>query len=158
VTFELWLLQAIGHRRVRKPLRGSFESAGLLRRERSLDWSVLISDGETDRLPPTKGSRIFQQTTMNYIGSCLMCEDGKVRAMLRRARPISYRVARRAIGAEALNAWASSVHNADGGPNEPLDLKNAPAASFHRSRYDCLPCVYIIHKRIRHIVVGDRNR
>jgi hypothetical protein len=95
---------------------------------------------------------------MHYIGSCLMCEEERVREMLRRARPITYSAARRAIGPDVLEAWASSVHNADVRPNEVLDLRNAPSVTFYRSRYDdCLPCVYVVHKRIRHIFIGDRN-
>jgi hypothetical protein len=39
---------------------------------------------------------------LHYIGSCLMCEEEKVRAMLLRARPITYRTARRAIGSDEL--------------------------------------------------------
>jgi hypothetical protein len=90
---------------------------------------------------------------MEYIGSCLMCSEEKVRVMLLRSRPIAFRAGRRAIGEAVLRAWALSVnHTADISGREP-DPKEDAAMPYHRSRYDVLPCVYVVHMRIRHIFI-----
>src|SRR5437879_1348036 len=84
-----------------------------------------------------------------YIGCCLMCEDEKIRGMLRRARPITYTIARRAIGPAVLDAWASSMGLTTGSGGR--QLKADQSLTYFRSRYVTLPCVYIVHQRVRHI-------
>ena len=96
------------------------------------------------------------RSEMSYIGVCLACEDEKVRGML--ARAISYASARRAIGPEALDSWAANFESVSGPYWRGPQLKGNAAVSFYRSRYDVLPCVYIVHERVRHIFVGSRWR
>jgi hypothetical protein len=93
---------------------------------------------------------------MSYIGICLKCEEEKIRAMLGQARQISYEAERRAISPSVLDKWALSVDCALNADPQRLQLKGNPAVTFYRSRYDVLPCVYIVHERVRHIFVEDR--
>lgn len=79
-----------------------------------------------------------------------MCEEEKTRSMLQRARPIAYRAARRAIGDEALRAWAQTVER--GHDPEP-DLSSGTSINCYRSRYDALPCVFVVYRRVRHIFI-----
>jgi len=90
---------------------------------------------------------------MSYIGSCLTSEKDKVRAMLQRSRPISYASARRSIGPAVMDAWASSLQSVVAPYRRGLELKGNPGVSFFRSRYDALPCVCIVHERVRHIFI-----
>ena len=93
---------------------------------------------------------------MSYLGTCLSCEDEKIRGMLARARQISYASARRAISPAVLDAWAASFESVTGPPYwRGLQLKGNSAVSFYRSRYDVYPCVYIVHERVRHIFMGS---
>ena len=88
-----------------------------------------------------------------YIGSCLMCAEEKVQAMLRLSRPITYSAAHRAIGPAVLDGWASSMGYGAGLESRDSRLKDDSAITYHRSRYDVLPCLYIVHDRIRHIFI-----
>jgi hypothetical protein len=117
--------------------RGAWAASGLL----------LISEEETDRLAPAKNRHSGSGNALYRLVSDV---SGR---MLRRSRPIAYRAARRAIGPAVLDAWALSVNDATGAPDQRLDLRNDRSASFHRSRYDVLPCVYIVHMRIRYIFI-----
>jgi hypothetical protein len=84
---------------------------------------------------------------VQYLGTCLICEEEKIRLMLGQARRIRYSAAHRAMGAEALSAWTQAVGSGeDSGP----DVKEA---SCYRSRYDVLSCVFIIYRRLRHIFI-----
>jgi hypothetical protein len=96
------------------------------------------------------------QREMTYLGICLSCEEEKIRRMLQRSRQISYAAARRSIGPAVLDAWASSFESMVGPYWRGLQLKENPGVSFYRSRYDVLPCVYIVHDRVRHIFIGTR--
>jgi len=87
----------------------------------------------------------------HYIGCCLTCEDENIRGMLREARQITYESARRSIGPTAMDAWALSIELATGLGGR--QLKAAPSLTYFRSRYVTLPCVYIVHQRIRHIFI-----
>jgi hypothetical protein len=90
---------------------------------------------------------------MTYLGVCLTCEEENIRAMLRRSRPISYASARRSIGPAIMDAWVSFLESVVGPYRRGLELKGNPGVSFFRSRYDVLPCVYIVHERVRHIFI-----
>lgn len=93
------------------------------------------------------------QQGKQYIGSCLACAEEKVRAMLRQSRPITYSAARRAIGPAVLDAWASSMGYSTGPEFRESQLRDDSSVTYHRSRYDVLSCVYIVHERIRHILI-----
>lgn len=88
---------------------------------------------------------------MFYFGACLTCDQEKIRGMVARARPISYSAARRSIGPVVLDAWAATVESTFGPYWRGLQLKRNRALVFYRSRYDAFPCVYVVHKRVRHI-------
>ena len=98
-------------------------------------------------------SRTAERQEKQYIGSCLMCAEEKVRTMLRQSRPITYSAARRAIGPAVLDAWASSMGYSTGSESRDSQLKDDSSVTYHRSLYDVLSCVYIVHERIRHIFI-----
>lgn len=102
-----------------------------------------------------KAIRAARPREMSYIGICLWCEEEKIRGMLGQARQISYVAARQSVGPAVLDAWASSLESVVGPYWRGLQLKGNPAVTFYRSRYDVLPCVYVVHERVRHIFVGD---
>ena len=52
-----------------------------------------------------------------------------------------------------MDAWASSLESVVGPYWRGLQLKGNPGVTFFRSLYDVLPCVYIVHERVRHIFV-----
>jgi hypothetical protein len=83
---------------------------------------------------------------VQYLGTCLICEEEKIRSMLRQARPIRNRALYRAIGAEGMSAWAQAA----GGGDLERDRKEA---RYYRSHYDVLPCVFIAYRRVRHIFI-----
>lgn len=85
---------------------------------------------------------------MQYLGTCLICDEEKIRSMLRQARPIQYRALHRAIGAKTLSAWVHAV----GGGDPERDIRKA-SVSCYRSRYDVLPCIFIVYRRVRHIFI-----
>lgn len=90
---------------------------------------------------------------MQYIGFCLMCAEEKVRAMIRRSRQITLDTARRAISPAVFDAWALSMDCATGTGGRERHLKTATSVTCHRSHYDVLPCVYIVHSENRHIFI-----
>ena len=94
-----------------------------------------------------------EQQGKQYIGPCLMCAREKVRAMLRQSRPITFNVARRAIGPAVLDAWASSMGYGTGPESRNSRLRDDSAVTYKRSRYDVFSCVYIVRERIRHIFI-----
>jgi hypothetical protein len=100
-----------------------------------------------------KGIYPARRREMHYIGSCLTCTEEKVRAMINRSRQITYATARRAIGPAVLDAWALSVQCAAAPGRRELQLKDDLSVAYYRSHYDVLPCVYIVHMRIRHIFI-----
>lgn len=84
---------------------------------------------------------------MQYLGTCLICEEEKIRSMLRQARPIPFHSARRAIGGDALQAWAKAQSGSDEvGPD-------IAEASYYRSSYTALPCIFLVNRRVRHIFI-----
>jgi hypothetical protein len=100
-----------------------------------------------------KGIYPARRREMHYIGSCLTCTEEKVRAMINRSRQIPYATAQRAIGAAVLDAWSLSVDCVGCPGRQKLQLKDDLSVAYYRSLYDVLPCVYIVHVRIRHIFI-----
>jgi len=90
---------------------------------------------------------------MQYVGSCLMCTKEKVRAMTGRSRQITYNSARRAISPAVMDAWAASMDCVAGHGRLRTQLKDDLSVAYYRSRYNTVPCVYIVHMRIRHIFI-----
>lgn len=92
---------------------------------------------------------------MRYLTSCVDSTAEKINALVSQARDISYQTARRAIGAEAMDAWAKEMSYDTGSERGGLRLKNDWHVSYHRSVYDGMPCVYIRHSAIEHIFVEE---
>jgi hypothetical protein len=113
----------------------------------------MVGSEKPMRARQDKQTPMARRQGKQYIGSCLTCEEEKVRAMIRQSREITYSNARRAIGPAVLDAWASSMGYIAGPESRHSPLRDDSAVTHHRSRYDVIPCIYIVHERIHHIFI-----
>jgi len=90
---------------------------------------------------------------MIYLTCCVASTAAKIRAMRDRERRIGYATARKAIGGETLDDWASAMRYDTGSERGGLRLQNDFAVSYYRSVYDGKPCVFIEHSAIEYIFV-----
>jgi hypothetical protein len=90
---------------------------------------------------------------MQYLTCCVNSTYEKITAMTERARQVTYRTARRAIGSEAFDELCKAMGYVTGIERGGLRIKNDYAVSFHKSVYDGQPCYYICQSAIEYIFV-----